>query len=80
MGLFNKMDSRREVKITILSLQICSSLSREASYIGHILRGKHLLGTQLPKCQRPKGITNQFPFEYIVVKCQYKLLSLSFVS
>ena len=30
-----------------------------------------ILGTQSPKCLRLKGISNQFPLEYTVVKCQY---------
>ena len=35
--------------------------------------------TQLPKYLRLRGITNQFPFVYTIAKCQYKLLSLSFI-
>ena len=30
------------------------------------------LVTQSPKCLQLKGITNQFPLKYTVVKCQYK--------
>ena len=43
MGLFNKMESRREVQITTLSKQNCSSLSRAVCYIVYILREKHFL-------------------------------------
>ena len=39
-----------------------------------------ILVTQSQKCLLLKGISNQFPLKYTVVKCQYKLLSLSFIA
>ena len=36
--------------------------------------------SHFPKCTQLRGITTEFPFVYTIVKCQCKLVSLSFMS